>query len=84
MVYTKMAVTHNYYDSERGWKGTNPGWHQVDIYTVSPSKHLEMVQWIYDNIDNPERHARWIFENHANSSFKFRYERDFVWFRLTW
>lgn len=83
-----MGITyvHNYYDAVRGWEHTNPYWYQVDVETKSSEHHLEMVKWLYDNIDNPERHARWIYllTLEMNSHFRFRYERDCIWFKLTW
>lgn len=78
-----MTYVLNYFDYERGWEGTNPGWHKVDILNKSPDKHLEMCDWLYNRIDKVERHARWAW--YADySRFKFRYERDYILFTLTW
>ena len=75
-----MIERKHHYDYERGWDGTNVGWHTVQ---VNPKYHTECVNWLYNNIDNPERHCRWVSFDNA-SFFRFRYERDFLWFRLTW
>ena len=85
MVFIEMAMTYafNYYDGDKGWEETNPGWHEVTIHTNSPDKHSEILKWLYNKVDKVERHARWAwYENH--SKFKFRYERDYIMFTLTW
>jgi len=75
-------VTH-YYDYERGWEGTNPGWYQASSRIENSDEHIEVVEWLYKNIDNPERHCRWT--RILNESIvKFRYERDYIHFRLRW
>lgn len=84
---------HHWYDWEKGWDGTNVGWYQVKIPNSDRGKHLQMVAWVYKKIDNPERHSRWCHledynEHHEYlgeySAFKFRYEKDFILFRLSW
>lgn len=48
-----------------------------------PDMYNDIVDWIYEHIDKPERHARW----HINSMHirvRFRYERDYLRFVLTW
>lgn len=75
--------SHNHYDWIRGWDDTNPNWYQVTVFDVEFERHNEIVAWMYDNIDNPERHARWVRLG-DDSVFRFRYEKDFIWFRLTW
>jgi hypothetical protein len=78
-----MDMKHHYYDWNAGWEGTNPGWHEVIVRYSNPKKHARCVEWLYTNIDKPERHARWV-GLFGKSAFKFRYERDYIWFRLTW
>jgi len=77
----------NYYDEKNGWEDTKPGWPEVIIPTrqfrEAVDKHTEMLTWIYDNIGKCERHCRWQFDN-DRLRYKFRYERDYVWFKLTW
>ena len=76
-------VTFNFYDPGKGWDATNRGWHSITIENTHSFKHLEMVTWLYEHIDNPERHTRWIRFNNS-SGFKFRYERDYILFTLRW
>lgn len=85
MVYTAMEMTyvHHYYDPGRGWEGTNPGWHEAIIRIKDAYEHVEIVKWLYENIDMPERHCRWT-TNAFESIVKFRYERDYIHFRLRW
>jgi hypothetical protein len=77
----------NYYDEKNGWEHTKPGWHEVIIPTrqfrEAVDKHTEILAWIYDNIGKCEHHCRWKFDNDS-LRYKFRYERDYVWFKLTW
>jgi hypothetical protein len=85
MVFIEMAMTHvlNYFDGAKGWENSNPGWHEAIIYNNSPDKHEKMLEWLYNKVDNVERHARWIWcQDHGK--FKFRYERDYIMFTLTW
>jgi hypothetical protein len=77
-----------YYDFKRGWNMSNPGWHEIRFEKSSYRNHLEMLDWMFNRIDNPFRHAIWTIEwnmnSLASSYFKFRYERDFLLFRLSW
>lgn len=76
-------ISYLYYDHVKGWAGTNPGWHEVNKYPVSDKNYEEMVEWMYESLDNVEKHARWFLYD-KNASFKFRYERDYIWFKLRW
>jgi len=77
----------NHYDSKNGWELTNPGWYETSIYEPNRvngfKKHVEILAWIYKNIGKCERHCRWCHDG-CDLRYKFRYERDFIWFRLTW
>jgi hypothetical protein len=77
----------NYYDETNGWEHTKPGWYEVIIpvyeWWAARAKHLEIIDWVYDNIGKCERHCRWQIDNDG-LKYKFRYERDYVWFKLTW
>lgn len=90
MVYTKMAVKYYEYHESKSWKDVKPGWLQVAVkYYDKPSEqHREVVTWLYDNVDNPERHARWMLDDTigevTEGLFKFRYERDCIHFTLRW
>lgn len=79
----EITYVHNYYDSVRGWEETNRGWYEIVVHTQTSDDHIEIVKWLYDNIDMPERHCRWTKSLHE-SKFKFRYERDCIHFRLRW
>jgi hypothetical protein len=77
----------NHYDSKNGWELTKPGWYEVHVYEPNPSKsikrHAEMVDWIRDHIGKCEHHCRWYYGG-DDLRYKFRYEKDFIWFRLLW
>jgi len=76
-------IPFNYYDVGRGWDETNKGWHTIIIENTQSFRHLDMVNWLYDRIDNTEKHSRWVRLQNS-SGFKFRYERDYILFTLTW
>jgi hypothetical protein len=43
----------------------------------------DRVRWIYENIENPERHCRWNLV-YPDMMFCFRHERDHLRFVLRW
>ena len=78
-----MTVADNYYDYSRGWENTNPGWYEVKLNWITNNKHKQVIEWMYNNLDNCEKHSRWIW-NEEYSCFKFRHERDYIIFTLRW
>jgi hypothetical protein len=80
-----MAYVSNHYDYVKGWNDSTR-WFECVITPSTQTKHEQMVAWLYEKLDNCERHCRWIknygFEN--ESRFKFRYERDYILFTLRW
>lgn len=70
-----------------GWKGTQPGWYEHIIVFNNihdgDTVHENIVYWLYDTIDKPERHARWA-RFPGSMKIKFRYERDYLLFLLRW
>jgi hypothetical protein len=77
-----FPYTLNYYDYQKGYLNTNPGWYEHVIHTDSESIQRSAVKWLYDNIDNPERHCRWCrFQD--KMCVKFRFEKNYLWFSLT-
>lgn len=77
-------VPYNYYDHSRGWDHTNPGWYEIILHDIISFKHIQMVAWLYERIDKTERHCRWCRFAKDSSGFKFRYERDYILFTLSW
>ncbi len=75
------------YDFVKGWDNTNPKWHSMRIRFSTILKIEEetydILNWVYDNIDNPERHARWRYSQQG-LDFKFRHEHDYIWFKMRW
>lgn len=80
---TEIVFATNYLDSEKGWENTNPNWYTASIYRNKDKTHEGMVNWLYENTSNPERHCRWIYFKY-NSEFRFRYQREYSWFMLRW
>ena len=78
---------HDYYDHIKGWNETNPGWYEVEIHRQDPresiEKYVEILEWIKQNIQGYKKHTRYRYAGNY-LRFKFRYERDYVWFKLTW
>ena len=85
-----MAVNNdivNYYDRTKGWSETNPGWYEVVLYVQEPNetiiKYSLTVDWIKDNVHGYKKHVRWMYAGNY-LKYKFRYERDYLWFKLRW
>ena len=77
-----IELRHHWYDWDKGYLGTNPGWYEHVIPNGSTQKIKEVVLWLYEKIDNPERHCRWVrLENEIR--VKFRHEKDYLWFSLS-
>jgi hypothetical protein len=83
-----VKFVYSYYDVNKGWDDTNRGWHELIVKVEGPTKHMEIVQWLYEHVDKPENHCRWVYlsllDNECISKIKFRYERDYIWARLKW
>lgn len=77
-----MRIQH--YDERNGWEETNPGWYEYEIYIRPdfPATYEEVLNWLYNRIDNCERHARWRITR-GHFFIKFRYERDYILCRLS-
>ena len=76
------------------WVDSHPGWHELKIDTPYDKENDEpgyykVIRWLYENVDKCERHCIW---RGYDSSFlvesficiKCRYERDYLWLKLTW
>lgn len=74
------------FDQAKGWENTKPNWYGVIIELdkiTGIAKYHEIINWVYDNIDNPDRHARWQLTEYG-IFFRFRHERDYIWFKMRW
>lgn len=64
-----------------------PGWYEYRIERVHSTSvewvfyYQQIVDWIYDNVDGSEKHARWIIHP-EHAKFRFRFERNYVQFIL--
>jgi hypothetical protein len=80
-----MDLRVQHYD-QNGWEATCPGWHEYDINvddTMGSSEtYSEVLDWLYNRIDNCERHARWRLQR-GLIQLKFRYERDVILCKLS-
>jgi len=84
-----LAYEHDNYDFRRGWAETKPGWYLCSIslerQSTPPKELHEMLEWMHNNIDNCEAHARWCTSiMFGKFHVRFRYERDFIMFTLRW
>lgn len=77
----------NYYDRTKGWSETNPGWYEVILHIQDPAetiiRYIEALDWIEKNIHGYKKHCRWFYAGN-DLKYKFRYERDYLWFKLRW
>jgi hypothetical protein len=80
-----MAIVIQHYDQKNGWEVTYPGWYEHKI-TIGEScmseTYEEVIYWLYNRIDNCERHARWMILR-GEISVRFRYERDYILCKLS-
>jgi hypothetical protein len=66
------------------WQETKVGWHELQLNLNGQiERYREVVEWLYNNIDKPERHCRW-FESSVGIKIKFRYDRDYILATLRW
>ena len=80
----------NHYNWTKGWDADHPDWYKAtaDIPTDLSdieyrTKASDLLNWLYNNIENSERHARWIL-GRDGFHVKFRYEKDCLFFILRW
>ncbi len=85
---------YRYYDTNKGWDNDRPGWHLVEVdHRLRPKptrglssareSHIQVVEWLYDNIDSCEKHCRWTILYDV-TKVRFRYEKDALWFSMRW
>ena len=76
-------------DYNKEWANIKPGWyeHTIGLPTIVTNAdfvtwYADILDWLYDSIDNCEQHCRWTFDDKFR--VKFRYERDYVLCALRW
>ena len=76
-----------YYDRRKGWDGTQPGWYEVILHIQDPAetiiRYIEALDWIEKNIHGYKKQCRWFYAGNY-LKYKFRYEKDYLWFKLVW
>lgn len=81
-----MDIRGNF-NRQKGWAGTNPGWYQLTIVIEGPResilKYLETIAWLGRHVDGYHKHVCWMYAGNY-LKYKFRYERDYVWFKMRW
>jgi hypothetical protein len=84
MVYTKMDMRVQNFDQNRGWEETERGWYEYEIQVPMrmTETYDDILEWLYNRIDNCERHARWQISR-GLIQLKFRYERDVILCKLS-
>jgi len=59
--------------------------HYIDNHEKLLFEYLARRDWIYDNVENCEKHARWqISYTYCYIQVNFRYERDMIRYILRW
>jgi hypothetical protein len=79
-----VAVRTQNYDVMRGWEHTHPDWyeHEIHVNVNMTETYDDILEWLYNRIDNCERHARWRISR-GLIQLKFRYERDAILCKLS-
>jgi hypothetical protein len=75
-------------DQNNTWERITPGWYEVILYSEEPSEEVFLryqaaIKWITENVQGHRKHCRWMYDSHYLKC-KFRYERDYIWFKLAW
>lgn len=76
------------------WSDCHPGWHAIEVdtpYDVENDEpgYFKIIRWLYENVDKCERHCIWRAGppptlTKSRIIIKCRYERDYIWLKLTW
>ena len=76
-----LRPTHWYMNEKMGWyEYVFP----FKEYSIGYSdRYNDIVDWILEHLDKPYHHVRW-HVNNMHIRVKFRYERDYLRFVLTW
>ena len=84
MVHNTMDMRVQNFDQQRGWEHTHPDWyeHEIHVNVNMTETYEEVLDWLYNRIDNCERHARWRISR-GLIQLKFRYERDVILCKLS-
>lgn len=81
-------MTQEYYFKEHWYDNEIKNWHYSNIQKNNANdlirEYQEIVRWLFEKIDNPGRHARWRITKDNGIEVKFRYEKDYVLFKLRW
>ena len=78
-----------YFDFRRGFDNDKPNWFICKIinYNDDMFEFMDrcetMVDWLYSELDMPERHCRWTCDSNS-FTVKFRYLHQLNWFNLRW
>lgn len=85
-----MVMRHeHWYDIRKGFQNDKPNWYTITIHS-NLDDFIEfgdqcqfIIEWMYHKIDHVERHCRWSLQFNE-FHVKFRYEKDYAWFKLRW
>jgi hypothetical protein len=78
-----FSVIHHI-TNKNGWSFDNPGWYLVEVPNTkkgSLKTHLDLVDRILSTLANPKKHCRWTY-SYDMMYYRFRYEKDYLWFLL--
>ena len=84
-----------HFPAHKAWNDCKPGWHEVIIPTPWDTANDEpgyykVIRWLYENVAQCERHCIWsgsfynTLDPRSATHIKCRYERDYLWLKLTW
>jgi hypothetical protein len=84
-----MLVIGGYYDKRKGWENSNIGWYEHTVILSMPLKedHFKDNPVLWLQKQNNYKHVRFIVYDDITRvviKVKFRYEKDYIIFKLTW
>jgi hypothetical protein len=68
----------------KDWENYKSDWYTAIITIKSEKQFEELMIWIDKNIEAHRKHTIWSLTRNNMFTIRFRYERDYEWFVLTW
>ena len=78
-----MSVAWLWWDDKCRWPKIIQAVDEAWTHDRMIEEYKERVEWIYENVENPERHCRWTLYQ-DDMKFCFRHEQDLLIFTLRW
>jgi len=68
----------------KDWASYKNGWYSASFTVKSEEQFEELMIWIGKNIPGHRKHTIWSLSGDRLFKIRFRYQKDYEWFVLTW